>query len=574
MSHDALIRSFTRHFAAGKRFSSIDDAREHAAIILGKPILPGTAQAKQLDEAIEMGVIRAARILVQQASTPQAAYQALMELYDRQPPLTVRSSTSILNQAYSTPVPLSWVASQLAGIRSDTSVYEPCSGNGSLLIGADTATTIVNELDPVRADALRGQGFTVTEQDALNYVPKQPHDVVITNPPFGMVADNAGGKRIFRIPVNDDALKTTRIDHAIVLNSLTAMKPDGRAVFIIHSEQRGQARRWKHYGSGQNQTFFKLLYRHYNVTDHFTLSRKLYRKQGADVPIDVVVVQGKGRSKLPLPEHRTPRIYHSFEELGALIQPPSQAQRLELNIPMQSADAIEGGLRQGGTVTTLDKILTLASRDGGKTFVLQTPIRTNAGGKYFLDYELLKATKVDFFSINDRMECTIPKSQLKPTIEALLRKGKALILVDVPHQIDILSPQAATLLKQMSEWCHSKSSMPLTQDLMGYVAINTARHLLESSGIQPDSNNTRVLQGEFYRIEDSPNGLTIHGKDRGVLVTLKNGKLTTNLTSEDIARFSLISERLGKLVQQREDMKQFVASSQHSNRSVTTQLRL
>ena len=574
MSQTALVKSFARHFEDGRGFPSIKEARNHAAVILGVPVLPGTAQAKQVDEAIESSVIRAARTLVRQAATPQAAYQAITELYERQPPLTVRSSTSILNQAYSTPVPISLVASNLADIQSNSSVYEPCSGNGSLLIEADPTTTTVNELDPVRADALRDQGFEVTEQDAVNYVPIQQHDIVITNPPFGTVADDTGGKRLFTVQVNDDELKTNRIDHAIVLNSLKTMKPDGRAVFIIDSEQRGQARRWRHYGGGQNQKFFKLLYRHYNVTDHFTVSRKLYRKQGANVPIDMVVVQGRGRSKLPLPEQRTPRIYNSFEELGALIRSPKQAQRLELNVPMQSVDAIEGGLLQGGTVTTLDKILTISSRDGGKTFVLQTPMRTQSGGKYFLDYELLKATNVDFFSIDDRMECTIPRSQLKPTIEALLRKVKALILVDIPHRIDISSTQTATTLKQMGEWYRSERDVPLTQDLMGYAAINTARHLLENSGIQADSKNIRVLQGEYYRVEESPTSLTIHAKGRGVLVTLKNGKLTTNLTSEDIARFSLISERLTELVQQREGMKQLATISQPNNHNSNTQIKL
>jgi predicted RNA methylase len=116
-------------------------------------------------------------------------------LYERQPRLGTRTSTSVRDQAYSTPVPLAYLAARLAGITKETTVYEPTAGNGALLITADPAKTIVNELNPERRKNLREQGFSGghgsrrfdrgrRESDRYRGV-----DVVIANPPFGAVKE-------------------------------------------------------------------------------------------------------------------------------------------------------------------------------------------------------------------------------------------------------------------------------------------------------------------------------------------------------------------------------------------------
>ena len=126
------------HFLAGDRFSNIVEARRFAAPILGVEVKPGTAIAKQVDEAIESSIVRVAKDLIVQSTTTHDAYDALVDLLNRQPKLTVRSSTSMQQQAYSTPVPIAYVASVLAGIRPETTVYEPTAGNGALLIAAQS----------------------------------------------------------------------------------------------------------------------------------------------------------------------------------------------------------------------------------------------------------------------------------------------------------------------------------------------------------------------------------------------------------------------------------------------------
>ena len=570
MLQNALINSFAQHFANGLGFSTIEKARQHAALVLGKPVYPGTATAKQVDEAIEAGVIKASRQLVKQAATPSEAYLILVALHHNQHPITVRSSTSVMNQAYSTPVPISFMALHLGGIQADTSVYEPCGGNGSLLIDVAPAKATVNELDPVRAKTLTAQGFTVTEHDATRYVPRHLHDVVIANPPFGTISNGAGGNHLLKVPVNGDILHSTRIEQVIVFNSLMAMKPNGRAVFILDSEQRGQARRAKHYSSGQNQKFFELLYRHYNVTNHFTLSRKLYRKQGADVPVDIIVIEGKGRSNKPLPKDQIPPIYNSFNELGELIRPIRTATATNLSRPVASVAEAETILRQGGSLKTADGLLEIDSRDGDQSFVLKTPLKTQTGGQYFLNPDLLKAIEGDFYSIKDQMQSTIPAHRLEPTLRILFQKSPRLLAGDTSSvRPNIIGPIGLKKsLKELREWYASVNDIPLTKELSGYAAINTARHLLDISGIERDQSGQRSLEGKRYRIDESPSALIIHATHRCIVVSLQDGKLTTNLTTKDIARFSLLSERLGDLLQQHKSIKLPTVST--ANRAIAS----
>jgi len=173
-------------------------------------------------------MVRAARkIAVQNEDNPLAAYQRLVQLYGQQPTLGVRTSTSIEQQAYSTPVPLSYLASRLAGIGQNTTVYEPSAGNGSLLIDARATYVTANELNPARAASLREflPGATITENDAAEFRPAGQFDVVIANPPFGPVKDDAGNTVRFQV---DGQYSTNEIDHAIAMKALDAMAEAGK----------------------------------------------------------------------------------------------------------------------------------------------------------------------------------------------------------------------------------------------------------------------------------------------------------------------------------------------------------
>ncbi len=185
--HQQLVTAFANGFTGGDNFASITSARKLAQSVLNQKIEPGTPIAKIVDESVEQGLILAARQLVQRSSDPIETWQQCLDLYDRQPALNTRTSTSILQQAYSTPVPIAFLAAKLAQIDGETTVYEPTAGNGALLLLANPELAIVNELNSDRAAALRALGFTVTQKDASSFVPAtEAVDRIITNPVYSL----------------------------------------------------------------------------------------------------------------------------------------------------------------------------------------------------------------------------------------------------------------------------------------------------------------------------------------------------------------------------------------------------
>lgn len=316
ISQQQLIEIFSSKILTGGSFESIREARRMAEAILGQKVQPGTLEAKLVDEALEGGFVRVARQMVRAQQDPTSTYEHLIDLYQRQPTLAVRSSTSVAQQSYSTPLPIAYLAASLAGITPEKTVFEPTAGNGALLIKATPVNATVNELNSERASDLRQQGYTVTERDASTYLPQKLHDVVIMNPPFGSVPDGAGGTKRF----NTGRYSTTQIDHAIALNALKAMKPEGRAVLILGGKLGDdEATRSNRYNTQQSRAFYFTLYSQYNVASHFSILGDLYRKQGAGFPIDLIVIEGQGKSERSLPAAQVPRIYKSYQELKELL---------------------------------------------------------------------------------------------------------------------------------------------------------------------------------------------------------------------------------------------------------------
>jgi C-terminal domain on Strawberry notch homologue/P-loop containing NTP hydrolase pore-1/Toprim-like/Protein of unknown function (DUF3991)/MutS domain I len=339
MSHPQLVDYFTNYFATGQSFRTISEARKQAAAVLGVEVSPGTSIAKAIDESIEASLVRVARSLVEQSRTTREAYDRLVDLHQRQPILSVRSSTSMLQQAYSTPLPIAYLASTLADIQPGHKVYEPTAGHGALLIAANPSNVTVNELNADRAADLRRQGFTVTGHDATEYLPSQQHDRIICNPPFGTVKQPNGWTKQFELP--DNRRGTNQVDQVIALKALETMQDDGRAVLILGGKLGEDAeKRSQRYNSLESRGFFKILYDQYNVTQHFSVWGALYIKQGAGFPIDMIVIEGRGKSQLSLPAARVPEIFKSFDELRELI-PDAKLQQLSGDISTGTQGTIE-----------------------------------------------------------------------------------------------------------------------------------------------------------------------------------------------------------------------------------------
>lgn len=311
-----LADHFLERIREGASYPSIAHARREAAQVLGEAIQPNTAMAKMVDEQIEVAFTLAARKVAESSTDPLVVYDKLVKLYDNQPILGQRSSTSLELQAFSTPAPIAFLSSSLAGISKQDTVLEPTAGNGSLLILANTETAIANELDKARAETLQKMypELSVLNTDFMQFRTGDiTYDAVVANPPFGKLP-NGGTYQI-------GASSTPEIDQAIVLKALADMDAGGKAALIIGSKRglaKNEANIADKYNSANARLFFKHLYDNYKVTHHFTIDGSLYKKQGAEYPIDIIIVNGRGKTTLPLPGVQPPKLYKSFDELREL----------------------------------------------------------------------------------------------------------------------------------------------------------------------------------------------------------------------------------------------------------------
>jgi hypothetical protein len=376
MTHPKLVEYFTDYFGGGQSFQTISAARKQAAEVLGETVAPGMAVTKLIDESIEASLVRVARSIVEQSTNTREAYDRLVELHQRQPILSVRSSTSILQQAYSTPIPIAYAASTLANIQPGNSVYEPTAGHGALLIGSGIQGATVNELNPDRAADLRSQGFKVTEHNATAHRPEEKHDRIICNPPFGIVKQANGRTQHFDL--QDNRRGTSQVDQVIALKALEAMKDDGRAVLILGGQLGQDAeKRSQRYNSLESRSFFKTLYDHYNVTQHFSVWGALYIKQGAGFPIDMIVIEGRGKSSLYLPAARVPEIFKSFDDLRELI-PNERIQHIATDV---------------STRTTGQSNLASDQSTGRETGIESTGVLRTAGPAHRMDDSPVAASR-------------------------------------------------------------------------------------------------------------------------------------------------------------------------------------
>lgn len=347
----AVAQNVADHLIGGNKFATIVEARKFIEELTGSRIVPGTIQAKHADEAIELGVVLAARDIVRgarkQGRSDEVIYKRLVDLYQAQPNLAVRTSTSVREQAYSTPVPLAFLASRLAGVTADAKVGEPTAGNGALLIEVAPKNATANELNADRLASLRSQGFEPTQNNAAtsDLAPAKSLDVVLQNPPFGAVKDGQGETIYWDVL---PGFKTREIDHAIVFKSLEAMKDDGTAVLIVGGVDKSDPEAIREEYRGQNKrNFYFHLYKQYGVVDHFTVDGDLYTKQGAGYPVDVIVIRGRGEGKStrPLPAASLPERIASWDALKEKLN----AQQADSLVPTGTSPGTGRGDGAAGT---------------------------------------------------------------------------------------------------------------------------------------------------------------------------------------------------------------------------------
>jgi hypothetical protein len=223
-------------------------------------------------------------------SDEKAIFDELLSLYNKQPNLDVRTSTSASNQAYSTPLPISFIAGQLGRVNANSKVIDPSGGNGLLLINANPKNITTIELEKHRALNMKLMEFgKVIDGDAVKQIDTindQAADVILTNPPFGSLASPVG------VPSWDGRnYMMGKIDHLIAAKSLRTLADKGRAVIILGANKKVGA------VNSNDKVFLNWLYANYNVADHFEVDGSMYARQGAAWPLRVLVIAGRNQTE-------------------------------------------------------------------------------------------------------------------------------------------------------------------------------------------------------------------------------------------------------------------------------------
>lgn len=282
---------------------------------------------RDVQESVESSVGRVFSRLVSKNLDPEFGYKLALRLYEAIPTQKERTASSVANQQFSTPWPISFLAQRLLGDTTNKTVLEPTIGNRSLVSALPAGTNVYGLDVDWRRLELFGKGVvfantpTVCVGDAtqtdFKAVFEQPEgfDLVIANPPFGSLA------KPVNVPVENSpllrSLETKRLDHQILLRSLAARKDNGRSVFIVgadHVIENGEVR-------GRSKWLMNYLNDHYDLEGVVDVSGRLYQKMGAAYPIRLIVVG----DRKPVPSHDADfpdviNVLHTHQDLAEWTQ--------------------------------------------------------------------------------------------------------------------------------------------------------------------------------------------------------------------------------------------------------------
>lgn len=272
------------------------DLKRWCAIVSGQPEdgIETLPVLRTWQEAVEAAMVRA---LHRAATSPgPEAFEQARRLEEGQPPFQARTANSIVNQQYSTPLPISVAMQYILGDQTGASVLEPTIGNGSLVSLLRGARVTAVDIDPARVATIRRDrpDIAVEYGDFMSLPVRAAtsdgkFDTIICNPPFGGLAR----------PVMMGPLKVSRLDHQILVASLQKRVDNGLAVYIIGGDnaldsKAGEVR-------GGSRYLFNWLADNYQV-DVVEVDGGLYAKQGAGFPIRLVVVGRRGPNAAPIPD--------------------------------------------------------------------------------------------------------------------------------------------------------------------------------------------------------------------------------------------------------------------------------
>lgn len=270
----------------------------------------GIKNQNYIKELTELAIVQVVRKIASGKEGLREKYNSIVKVYQNQANLSHRTSRSMMLQQYSTPAPISYLASQYIFSKKDGLYFEPSAGNGLLTVAIPYNQCEVNEVDDIRLSNLKSQPFAkITNQDASRpfYGRENRYDGIITNPPFG-TAEKAENFGIWSI-------KT--LEHIMAIRALETMKDNGKAAIII-----GGHTTWDNRGriqAGKNRLFFNYLYHHYNVEDVILIDgHKLYSRQGTAFNTRLILIDGRKEvpeGVAPLKTDLAATVVSSFDEL-------------------------------------------------------------------------------------------------------------------------------------------------------------------------------------------------------------------------------------------------------------------
>jgi hypothetical protein len=308
---------------------------------------------KQTQEDFEAAAVRFVSQVITdmraEGSDTKAIYDHIVGLYQTQPTLDVQSVLSKTNNAYSTPLPIGFLAGMLARVKSTTTVLDPTGGNGMLVVAANPQNVTTIELDPHRALNMElMQIGNVIEGDALEKLKDlrdQEVDVVLVNPPFGALSTSEN------VPSwTGQNYKIGTLDQLIAAKSLRAMANNGRAVLILGAHPKAGTI------TSTDRVFLNWLYGNYNVVDHYEIAGNLYRKQGASWPLRVLVIAGRNQTENAYPSDFNVNRITTFDELWSrYVQTSDRSQEVVVGTGKKQpitggANRPAGGVPAGGTL--------------------------------------------------------------------------------------------------------------------------------------------------------------------------------------------------------------------------------
>lgn len=260
----------------------------------------------EIMQACEFGVVLEARNISNNGNSIRQQYEEMKDLYERQVTIRPLDTKSKVLQQYSTPCPLAYLLGKFvtSGKQDGFSanIYlEPSAGNGMLTIALPKKNTYVNELDEIRVENLKKQGFAeVTNFDAsVSENIKGRYKGVITNPPFAELKVSEYLSRTGKKGNNNIQYVFQKLDHKMAIVALESMKSDGRCAIIIGGKigsriMRHEESYWRNGRLfGAFNTFVSYLNRQYNLVDILYINGDLYGRQGTTFPIVALLIDGR-----------------------------------------------------------------------------------------------------------------------------------------------------------------------------------------------------------------------------------------------------------------------------------------